>query len=91
MSHATPDQRTLENLLADLLAPSPGYRYSDFAASTDARIVVDPATPLPYVREEHVYWYVSLGRKPAEKLLQSEHVMSTTRYAATVAGSAVAP
>jgi hypothetical protein len=79
--HATPDQKTLKNLLADLLAPSPSYRYSDFAASTDARMVVDPTTLLPYVCEERIYWYVSIGGKAADKILQSEHLVSTTRYA----------
>jgi tetratricopeptide (TPR) repeat protein len=89
--HATPDQKTLKNLLADLLAPSPSYRYSDFAASTDARIVVDPATLLPYAREERIYWYVSLGMKPGEKILQSEHLVSTTRYDAPAAQAADRP
>jgi hypothetical protein len=89
--HATPDQTTLKNLLADLLAPSPNYRYSDFAASTDARIVVDPATLLPYGLEERVYWYASMGRKAAAKILQSEHLVSTTQYAAPDAPAAAAP
>jgi len=83
--HATPDRRTLDNLLADLLGDSPEYRYADFAASTDARIVVDPATLLPYAREARVYWYASVGRHAADKILQSEHLMSTTRYAAPAA------
>jgi hypothetical protein len=51
-----------------------------YAASTDARIVVDPATLLPYVREERIYWYASLGRSAADKILQSEHLLFTTRY-----------
>jgi hypothetical protein len=89
--HATPDQKSLKNLLADLLAPSPNYRYSDFAASTDARIVVDPATLLPYAREERIYWYASLGKRAADKILQSEHLMSTTRYAAPATQAAAAP
>jgi hypothetical protein len=80
--HATPDQKTLNNLLADLEGSSPAYRYSDYAASTDARIVVDPATLLPYAREERVHWYVSVGKRAADKILQSEHLVSTTRYAA---------
>ena len=79
--HATPDQTTLNNLLADLMGSSPVYRYTDFAASTDARIVVDPATLLPYTREEHVYWYASVGREAADKILQSEHLLTTTQYA----------
>lgn len=79
--HATPDQTTLDNLLADLGGSSPDYRYMDFAAATDARIVIDPATLLPYAREERIYWYASLGRHAADKVLQSEHLLLTTRYA----------
>jgi hypothetical protein len=78
--HATPDQTTVNNLLADMGGASPEYRYMDYAASIDARIVVDPATLLPYAREERIYWYLSVGKSAAEKILQSEHLVSTTRY-----------
>ena len=77
--HATPDQHALDNLLADL-GSSPVTKM-DYAASTDARIVVDPATLLPYTREERTYWYASLGRSGADKILQSDHLMCSTRYA----------
>jgi hypothetical protein len=79
--HATPDQRTLNNLLADFGGPSSDYPYMDYAASIDARIVVDPTTLLPYAREERIYWYASVGRRADDKILQSEHLLSTTRYA----------
>jgi hypothetical protein len=78
--HATPDQTTVNNLLADMGGSSPEYRYMDYAAAIDARIVVDPATLLPYTREERIYWYVSAGKSAADKLLQSEHLVSATRY-----------
>jgi hypothetical protein len=86
--HATPDQKTVNNLLADLGGFSPDYRYMDYAASIDARIVVDPATLLPYAREERIYWYISLGKSAADKILQSDHLLSTTRYAAPAAQAA---
>ncbi|MGB6487937.1 MAG: hypothetical protein WBE91_13740 [Steroidobacteraceae bacterium] len=78
--HATPDQTTVNNLLADMGGSSPEYRYMDYAASIDARIVVDPATLLPYAREERIHWYISVGKSAADKILQSEHLVSTIRY-----------
>jgi hypothetical protein len=78
--HATPDRTTVNNLLADMGGSSPEYRYMDYAASIDVRIVVDPATLLPYAREERIHWYISVGKSAANKILQSEHLVSTTRY-----------
>ena len=78
--HAIPNQTTIDNMFADMDGSSPEYRYMDYAASTDARIVVDPATLLPYAREERIYWYISAGKSAADKILQSEHLVSTTRY-----------
>jgi hypothetical protein len=89
--HATPDQKTVNNLLADIGGFSPDYRYMDYAASIDARIVVDPATLFLYAREERIYWYISLGKSAADKILQSEHLLSTTRYGAPAAQAANAP
>lgn len=80
--HATPNQTSINNLFADLSGASPQYRYMDYAASIDARIVVDPATLLPYAREERVYWYVSVNKGAADKILQSEHLVSSTQYTA---------
>lgn len=79
--HATPDQTTIENLFADLAGSSPEYPYMGYAAATDARIVVDPATLLPYSREERIYWYASTSRRSTDKFLQAEHLFYTTRYA----------
>jgi hypothetical protein len=89
--HATPDQKTVNNLFADLGGFSPDYRYMDYAASIDARIVVDPLTLFPYAREERIYWYISVGKSAADKFLQSDHLLSTTRYAAPAAQAAGAP
>jgi hypothetical protein len=89
--HATPNQTTVNNLLADIGGDSPDYRYMDYAAAIDARIVIDPTTLLPYAREERVYWYISLSKGAADKILQSEHLLSTTRYAAPAAQAVTAP
>jgi hypothetical protein len=78
--HATPDQTTINNLLADLVGSSPESPDVDFAVSINTRIVVDPATLLPYAREERIHWYVSLGTSAADKILQSEHLVLTARY-----------
>lgn len=79
--HATPDETTIKNLFADLAGGSPEYPYMGYAAATDARIVVDPVTLLPYSREERIYWYASTSWHSADKFLQEEHLFSTTRYA----------
>jgi tetratricopeptide (TPR) repeat protein len=78
--HATPDQTSINNLLADVGGSSADYPHMEYAASVAARIVVDPATLLPYAREERIHWYVSLGSGPADKILQSEHLLMTTRH-----------
>lgn len=75
--HATPDKQSLDDVLTDISDPNDPF---DYDASTDARIVVDPATLLPYVREEQIYWFASLGNGTGQALLESDHLVSTTRY-----------
>ena len=53
-----------------------------YTASTEARIVTDPATLLPYAREERLYWYASAGEGRQDFVLESEHLVSTTSYGA---------
>jgi hypothetical protein len=76
---ATPDKESLARAIADV-GPLAHLRITDFNASTDARTVTDPATLLPYAREERIYWYASVGRGGGDTILQSEHLVSTTRY-----------
>jgi tetratricopeptide (TPR) repeat protein len=78
--HAIPNQTTINNLLADMASSVPQYRHMDYAASIDARIVIDPTTLLLYAREERIYWYISVGKIAVDKILQSEHLESTTQY-----------
>jgi hypothetical protein len=79
--HATPDKEALNRVIGDLTLPPPHNQFDHYTASTQARIVTDPATLLPYAREERIYWYASIdGGNSA--ILQSEHVLSTTKYGA---------
>lgn len=81
--HATPDGEALDNLLADIGNSFPNDRYLDYIASTDARIVLDPATLVSYAREEQIYWYAALSNRAQDTVLASEHLVSTTKYDAT--------
>jgi len=76
---ATPDKEALERVMADFIGPDDESRIADYASSSQARIVTDPATLLAYAREQRVYWYASLGR--GRTILQSEHLVSRTTYA----------
>jgi hypothetical protein len=76
--HATPDKKSLDDVLTDVSGSDGGF--VDYDASTDARIVVDPATLLPYAREEQIYWFASLGNGKGDALLESDHLVSTTKY-----------
>ena len=40
----------------------------------------DPATLLPYSREEQVYWFASLGNGEGRAILESDHLVCTTKY-----------
>jgi tetratricopeptide (TPR) repeat protein len=70
--HATPDQAALDDLIAEL------PRSMHYSTSIEARIITDPATLLPYAREERVSWYAAFGADAG--LLESEHLTSMTSY-----------
>jgi hypothetical protein len=78
---ATPDPKSLAHVLEDLGGAPPNSLFADYFASTEVRIVTDPATLLPYAREERVYWYASIGNTTADAILESDHLLCTTRYA----------
>jgi hypothetical protein len=59
--HATPDNAAVNNVLSDLGDASPNTRFVDYDTSTEARIVVDPATLLPYAHEEQIDWHPSIS------------------------------
>jgi hypothetical protein len=73
--HATPDEGSLDQMIADA-------GLGAYTASTEARIVTDPATLLPYAREERRSWYASRGKDGRDSVLGSEHLVSTTTYGA---------
>lgn len=79
--HATPDEAALKHVLADVGTPFPNTRWVDFDASSTARIVVDPATLLPYSLEKQIHWYASIGQGKGRSILESEHLLVTTTYA----------
>lgn len=66
----TPDQEAVDRLI------------KSYGASIATRIVLDAATLLCYLREDRLYWYASVGKKPADSILQSEYRTSTTTYGA---------
>ena len=78
---ATPDPTALRHVLDDWGGAPPNNLFVDYFASTEARIVTDPATLLPYAHEGRVYWYVSIGNTTDAAILESEHLISRTRYA----------
>lgn len=88
--HVTPDGQALHNLLADVGDAFPSDRLLNYAAATDARIVLDPATLRSYSREERIYWYASLSKHAEDEVLESEHLVSTTKYDAAAGSPAAA-
>jgi tetratricopeptide (TPR) repeat protein len=79
--HAKPDKDALQDVLNDV-AGAQEDPYFHYDASTAARIVIDPATLLPYIRDETVSWYASIGKGEGKSMLSSEHLVSTTAYGA---------
>ncbi len=72
---ATPDKDAVDHVIAD-------SGIADYTAALEARVVTDPAALLPYAFEERVHWYWhALGRRGAT-ILQSEHLVSMTKYGA---------
>jgi len=72
---AAPDEEALAQVIAD-------NNLAAYIASTEARIVTDPATLLPYAREERAYWYASRADGKRDSVLALEHLVSTTSYGA---------
>lgn len=79
---ATPDKSSLHDVLVDLTGSNAGADSVQYDASIIARIVVDPATLLPYHHEEQIHWYASLGPGEGGAVLLSDHIVATTRYGA---------
>jgi tetratricopeptide (TPR) repeat protein len=77
---AAPDEAALSHILEDIGGAPPNNLFVDYFDSTVARLVVDPATLLPYAREERIYWFASLGHSAKDAVLESEHLLSTTTY-----------
>ena len=78
---ATPDPTALRHVLDDLGGAPPNNLFVHYFVATAARIVTDPATLLPYAYEERAYWYASIGNTTDDAILESAHLICTTRYA----------
>jgi hypothetical protein len=77
---AAPDEDALSQAISDFELPPPfSTQIESYIASTEARIVIDPATLLPYAREERLYWYAAIGKDVRDTTLQSEHFISMTK------------
>ena len=76
----TPDKEALDRIVDDFTLPTADGHIDTYTAQTAVRVVTDPATLLPYEREERTYWYAALDKRKGNTLLQSEHRVSTTRY-----------
>ncbi len=79
---ATPDQQALTQLLNDLGGAPPDNFFVDYVASTETRIVTDPATLLPYARNERAYSFIAIGKDEGDTVLESDHLVSTISYGA---------
>ncbi len=77
--HATPMEEPLRQALADMgLAPGYTMRY---ASSLAMRLIVDPLTLQPYLRDTRRYWYASVGKSlPSSTLMESDHSEFTLAY-----------
>ena len=71
--HATPDGQPLQEAL--------GSHVLEYSSSVAVRIITDPQTLQPYLRDTRRFWYMTLGQKtPEVKMLQSDRSLLTTTY-----------
>jgi hypothetical protein len=71
--HATPEGQPLRQAL--------GSHVLHYSSSVAIRIITDPHTLQPYLRDTRRFWYIAIGQQSLEaKLLQSDHTLITTTY-----------
>jgi hypothetical protein len=75
--HATPDDEALAAALTNFPVPPDTLHYT---SATYVRLVTDPNTLLPYLRETRRYWYLSVGDTPGNAWLESERLVSSVHY-----------
>ena len=69
---ATPLEQPLQEVLASFQLPQGVALH--YTSSISMRLVVDPQTLKPYLRDRRRYWYVAVGRqRPNDVLLESDH------------------
>lgn len=75
--HATPLEQPLSQVLSGFRLPRGTALH--YASSISMRLIVDPKTLRPYLRDTRRYWYVTLGSQPpSDVLMESDH--SAFRY-----------
>jgi tetratricopeptide (TPR) repeat protein len=69
---ATPLEQPLNEVLAGFQLPQGVALH--YASSISMRLLLDPQTLNPYLRDTHRYWYVTVGkRSPNDVLMESDH------------------
>jgi len=75
---ATPLEDALQQAFAHLHSSAGPLRYS---SSTAVRMVVDPQTLQPYLRDTQRYWYATLGKHvPSDVFIESERSVVQSAY-----------
>jgi tetratricopeptide (TPR) repeat protein len=68
---ATPLERSLQEILSSIRLPQGAALH--YAASISMRLIVDPQTLKPYLRDTRRYWYGTVGRQlPNDVLMESD-------------------
>jgi hypothetical protein len=71
--HATPEGQPLRQWV--------GSDALDYSSSVSVRIITDPQTLQPYLRDTRRFWYMTLGQKTsAAKVVIADHSLITTTY-----------
>jgi hypothetical protein len=69
---ATPLEQPLQEVLTGIQLPRRSALH--YASSIVMRLIVDPQTLKPYLRDTHRYWYVTVGKRlPDSVMMESDH------------------
>ena len=69
---AAPLEQPLKEVLANFQLPQGSALH--YAAAMVMRLIVDPQTLRPYLRDTHRYWYVTVGKqRPDSLMMESDH------------------
>ena len=69
---ATPLEQPLKEVLTGFQLPQGAALH--YSSSISMRLIVDPQTLKPYLRDTHRYWYITVGKQvPNDVLMESDH------------------